>query len=169
MHCGGGRDMTPWNDERIETIKVLWAAGVSCQKIADALGGEATKNAVHNKVRRLKLPPRANPYSHRHAAPKDGSVSGLSVPLARNLHSRAKAGATGRNLRYDAPQVYRPFNGNRGAWDALEGSTPVALVDHVDGCRWPIGEDRPIHFCGLPSVNGRSYCAVHYHRSLKHL
>lgn len=48
------------------------------------------------------------------------------------------------------------------AWDALPGTSPVALEHHREGCRWPLefpGEiDRA---CNEPTDGGR-YCAHHH-------
>ena len=43
-----------WTDERVETLKKLWAEGLSASQIAAALGG-VTRNAVIGKVHRLGL------------------------------------------------------------------------------------------------------------------
>src|SRR5437016_4477929 len=47
-----------WNDERVETLKRLWAEGLSASQIATELGG-ITRNAVIGKVHRLGLSGRA--------------------------------------------------------------------------------------------------------------
>ena len=43
-----------WSDERVETLKKLWAEGQSASQIAKELGG-VTRNAVIGKVHRLGL------------------------------------------------------------------------------------------------------------------
>lgn len=50
-----------WTDERVETLKRMWAEGQSASQIAKELGG-VTRNAVIGKVHRLGL-------SHRTPAP----------------------------------------------------------------------------------------------------
>ena len=57
-----------WNDERVNTLKKLWAEGHSASQIAKQLGG-VTRNAVIGKVHRLGLSNRggdglAKEYSH---------------------------------------------------------------------------------------------------------
>ena len=47
-----------WNDERVETLKKLWAEGHSASQIAAELGG-VTRNAVIGKVHRMGLAGRA--------------------------------------------------------------------------------------------------------------
>ena len=47
-----------WTDERVETLKRMWAEGLSASQIAKDLGG-VTRNAVIGKVHRLGLSNRA--------------------------------------------------------------------------------------------------------------
>ena len=56
-----------WTDERVETLKKLWADGLSASQIAAELGG-ITRNAVIGKVHRLGLSGRAKSPSS--AAPR---------------------------------------------------------------------------------------------------
>ncbi|MCH8491038.1 MAG: GcrA cell cycle regulator, partial [Oceanicaulis sp.] len=49
-----------WTEERVETLKKLWADGLSASQIAKQLGG-VTRNAVIGKVHRLGLSGRAAP------------------------------------------------------------------------------------------------------------
>ncbi len=44
-----------WTDERVETLKTMWAAGNSCSVIADTLG-EISRNGCIGKIHRLGLP-----------------------------------------------------------------------------------------------------------------
>ena len=48
-----------WTDERVETLKKMWAEGQSASQIAKELGG-VTRNAVIGKVHRL------GPVSYTH-------------------------------------------------------------------------------------------------------
>ena len=43
-----------WTDERVETLKRMWAEGQSASQIAKELGG-VTRNAVIGKVHRLLI------------------------------------------------------------------------------------------------------------------
>lgn len=72
-----------WTDERVETLKRMWAEGQSASQIARELGG-VTRNAVIGKVHRLGLSNRvtaaeAVPASH---APDAGTVVQPSAPSA---------------------------------------------------------------------------------------
>lgn len=64
-----------WTDDRIETLKSLWAEGLSASQIAARLGG-VTRNAVIGKAHRLGLKSRPSPVKAeapkpaKRAAPK---------------------------------------------------------------------------------------------------
>lgn len=48
------------------------------------------------------------------------------------------------------------------AWDALPGSSPVAIEDHHEGfCRWPCGQDRPFTYCNEAVKVDSPYCPGH--------
>lgn len=49
-----GKALMSWTDERVETLKRMWAEGQSASQIAKELGG-VTRNAVIGKVHRLGL------------------------------------------------------------------------------------------------------------------
>ena len=59
-----------WTDERVETLKKMWAEGQSASQIAKELGG-VTRNAVIGKVHRLGLSNRVGgtPGEEEEAAP----------------------------------------------------------------------------------------------------
>ena len=56
-----------WTDERVETLKKMWAEGQSASQIAKELGG-VTRNAVIGKVHRLGLSNRVGPGTGRDEA-----------------------------------------------------------------------------------------------------
>src|SRR5690606_22797372 len=57
-----------WTDERVETLKRMWAEGQSASQIAKELGG-VTRNAVIGKVHRLGLSNRVGGKGEEEAAP----------------------------------------------------------------------------------------------------
>lgn len=57
-----------WTDERVETLKRMWAEGQSASQIAKELGG-VTRNAVIGKVHRLGLSNRVEGDEQPAAAP----------------------------------------------------------------------------------------------------
>ena len=65
-----------WTDERVETLKKMWAEGQSASQIAKELGG-VTRNAVIGKVHRLGL-------SNRVAAGEDAAEAApVAAPAPR--------------------------------------------------------------------------------------
>lgn len=57
-----------WTDERVETLKRMWAEGQSASQIAKELGG-VTRNAVIGKVHRLGLSNRVGGKDDEEVAP----------------------------------------------------------------------------------------------------
>ncbi|MCU0900678.1 MAG: GcrA cell cycle regulator [Cypionkella sp.] len=64
-----------WTDERVETLKKMWAEGQSASQIAKELGG-VTRNAVIGKVHRLGL-------SNRVGGGKDETEDDVPVMAAK--------------------------------------------------------------------------------------
>lgn len=69
-----------WTDERVETLKRMWAEGQSASQIAKELGG-VTRNAVIGKVHRLGLSNRAG----------EGAVSTDDAEAPASTPARAEA------------------------------------------------------------------------------
>ena len=65
-----------WTDERVETLKKMWAEGQSASQIAKELGG-VTRNAVIGKVHRLGLSNRVGGKDEEEAAP-----AAAALPIA---------------------------------------------------------------------------------------
>jgi GcrA cell cycle regulator len=105
-----------WTDERVETLKKMWAEGQSASQIAKELGG-VTRNAVIGKVHRLGLSNRAG------AGPVPGSVSGP----ASGAPSGTAPGATAAAVD-PAPKpghVDRPIRARSPADDDDDDLDPV--------------------------------------------
>ena len=121
-----------WTEERVDQLKQLWGEGLSASQIANKMGG-VTRNAVIGKVHRLGLAGRATP-----AAPKPKTVQ-----------------------RYDEPELKTPITGLENLYPGIDRPT----VSSIDGnqCKWPIGDPArdDFHFCGQPTLSGKSYCAYH--------
>jgi len=144
-----------WTDERVETLKKLWADGHSASQIAAELGG-ITRNAVIGKVHRLGLAGRAKSPSS--AAPR-----------------QRKPRAVSHMLRVSRPSM----RGNTALAHAYELDTEAEpeLIDNViplgqrrsllelteETCRWPIGDPgtADFFFCGGPTITSLPYCAYH--------
>jgi len=78
-----------WTDERVETLRRMWAEGQSASQIAKELGG-VTRNAVIGKVHRLGLSNRATPEGARPASvPRETVVeqeaSGTAAPAREDI------------------------------------------------------------------------------------
>ena len=68
-----------WTDERVETLKKMWAEGQSASQIAKELGG-VTRNAVIGKVHRLGLSNRTT--AEEEAAPEVAAAPAPEVAPA---------------------------------------------------------------------------------------
>ena len=71
-----------WTDERVETLRRMWAEGQSASQIAKELGG-VTRNAVIGKVHRLGLSNRVTTETARPApAPQETPAEPAAPPAA---------------------------------------------------------------------------------------
>lgn len=91
-----------WTDERVETLKRMWAEGQSASQIAKELGG-VTRNAVIGKVHRLGLSNRVEGEEQPAAAPAAPVVEPAPEPAAP-----APAAETARPARPAAPPQPEP-------------------------------------------------------------
>lgn len=138
-----------WTDERVELLKKLWAEGLSAAQIANKMGG-VTRNAVIGKVHRLGLSGRATP-----AKPQRG---------CRAPTDRREAGGEPKNPQPEVksvipePEFTAPVVLESGA-----RSTVATIKNNM--CKWPLGDPAKddFHFCGQPTLSGKSYCAYHAH------
>lgn len=139
-----------WTEERVETLKTLWAQGLSASQIAKQLGG-VTRNAVIGKVHRLGLSGRATPSQPRSRV---GEVT-RPRPAIR----------TGRSLGTETGEPKTPRFAvralNAGLGDVSDHAGVLNLTDHI--CRWPIGDpsEPGFQFCGKKCKPGSPYCDAH--------
>ena len=96
-----------WTDERVETLKKMWAEGQSASQIAKELGG-VTRNAVIGKVHRLGL-------SNRVGGPTEPTAAPAAAPKAARVPPEASQGEPSESRRAapkaepkPAPQAARP-------------------------------------------------------------
>lgn len=140
---GFWRSRMSWTDDRVERLRNMWADGLSCSRIAAALGG-VTRNAVIGKASRLGL-------SSRNRAPRKR----LSPRIKRQRPVVPKQSRSGS---------WAPSSPKAPQWLCEPTATQVSLLDlEPHHCRWPISEyDGPVQgFCGARKVPGTSYCATH--------
>ncbi|MFQ6756785.1 GcrA family cell cycle regulator, partial [Cereibacter sphaeroides] len=70
-----------WTDERVETLKRMWAEGQSASQIAKELGG-VTRNAVIGKVHRLGLSNRVGGNGSREEAEEEAAPAVGAAPAS---------------------------------------------------------------------------------------
>ena len=114
-----------WTDERVETLKKLWADGLSASQIAAELGG-ITRNAVIGKVHRLGLSGRAKSPSS--SAPRPRKARGHSHML--RVSRPAMRGNTALAHAYELEVEPEP--------ELIDNIIPLELNELT--CRWPIGD-----------------------------
>lgn len=169
-----------WTDERVEKLQEMWAEGHSAAQIAKALGG-VTRNAVIGKVHRLGLsnrnPGAKTPEAGGEAAAEDtveAPVVAAPEPAPEEAQAApepvAEAPAPARgNGRDNLRREPAPISEDRLAVlanlaEIEKTARRVSLLDLTERvCKWPIGDptDPDFHFCGLPAVPGKPYCAAH--------
>lgn len=71
-----------WTDERVETLKKMWAEGQSASQIAKELGG-VTRNAVIGKVHRLGLSNRVGGTAGKEEEDETPVTAAAPAPVAR--------------------------------------------------------------------------------------
>lgn len=151
-----------WTEERVETLKKLWADGLSASQIAKQLGG-VTRNAVIGKVHRLGLSGRATPSrpTRRPAPPRPAAQRRAASP--RNASKPKPAAPPARaEARAPAPAPARPVAPIKPAvLPSGEYATVMTLREGM--CKWPIGDpsDPEFRFCGRPAKPGSAYCEAH--------
>ena len=179
-----------WTDERVETLKRMWAEGASASQIAKELGS-VTRNAVIGKVHRLGLSNRVmpGPEAEEAADPvapddEDDAVEPeLDLPPAPEAPAEAPEEADDEEDEAPAPIPFRrpiiPAGQPLPPQPSLNEISPEALakVTEVEKtarrltlmeltektCKWPVGDPATPNFwfCGLPVQVGKPYCEAH--------
>lgn len=130
---------TNWTVERLDLLRLRWAANRSQAEIAAELG--VTRNAVAGKISRLGL--KHSPTLQKPRAPRVRPPSPVRTTPMRKPPPIAAS----------ALPPEEPFDG-----------AGISLVDLTNTtCRWPHG-DEVILFCGAEGTDcngGRPYCAAH--------
>ncbi|MGE0714831.1 MAG: GcrA family cell cycle regulator [Alphaproteobacteria bacterium] len=144
-----------WTETAVETLRDAWARGLSASRIAERLGGGATRNAVIGKAHRLKLAPRPNPIVRRPKQPvkraRRRRTSGLAeAPFSTpaDVVARRRAAAEARAMPAGPRACYDPSNPGHDPRD----------------CRFPIGDmSTPTwHYCQEPQAPRSPYCPTHH-------
>jgi len=179
-----------WTEDRVETLKKMWADGQSASQIAKELGG-VTRNAVIGKVHRLGLSNRAGGGTQG-ADAADPAPEPVADPATAAPATTAAAAATaeapapepeaadavarpalpGRRQIVPAGQPLPPQpSANEISPEALASQREVekrakrlSLMELTERtCKWPIGDPATpdFWFCGLPVEQGKPYCEAH--------
>ncbi|MFC2966526.1 GcrA family cell cycle regulator [Acidimangrovimonas pyrenivorans] len=180
-----------WTDERVETLKKMWAEGQSASQIAKELGG-VTRNAVIGKVHRLGLSNRtAGSGKTEEAAPEKPEQTAKPAPAAKAEAPRPRpepapeprpaapaaaapspAPSPARKQVVPAGQPLPPQpSANEISPEALakvgeveKKARKLTLMELTERtCKWPIGDPatEEFWFCGLPAQQGKPYCEAH--------
>jgi GcrA cell cycle regulator len=158
-----------WTDERVETLRKLWAEGLSASQIAAQLGG-VSRNAVIGKVHRLKLSSRgrttAAPTRQKKTVQAPVATVTKAAPRPAAAPARpvtATVGATALQVQFDAEPVVRQYL--RPVEDVVVPiSRHLQLVDLTERtCKWPNGDPltEEFHFCGHEAGETGPYCKYH--------
>ena len=151
----------PWNDDRVELLKKLWAEGLSASQIAGRLGG-VTRNAVIGKVHRLGLSGRATTSRMKSHRPRPRAAA---KRMARSRYATVGNPAV-RALYHPDAEPFTPAV-EELVIPMAERKSIQTLVE--SSCRWPIGDPQlpDFHFCGKSKVNGLPYCEFHARRAFQ--
>ncbi|MCG6882506.1 MAG: GcrA cell cycle regulator [Silicimonas sp.] len=158
-----------WTDERVETLKKMWAEGQSASQIAKELGG-VTRNAVIGKVHRLGLSNRAG--SSAPAPEKKPAKDAPKKAAAKLAEKVVEVTVTPRKPIVPAGQPLPPQpSANEISPEALatvreveKGAKRISLMELTERtCKWPIGDPATddFWFCGLAVQQGKPYCEAH--------
>lgn len=159
--AGEERTAMAWTEDRVETLKKLWADGLSASQIAKQLGG-VTRNAVIGKVHRLGLSGRATPSRPaRRAAPRPATPKAPKPAVAKVAKPAATAAPTPPTPVKPAPEPVLPAPVDAQKLPSGEYATVITLREGM--CKWPIGDpsSAEFRFCGRKSVAGAAYCDAH--------
>lgn len=149
-----------WTDDRVESLKKLWAEGLSASQIAARLGG-VTRNAVIGKVHRLGLSGRATTSRMKSHRPRRVAAKRPGKTRYANSGNPAL-----RSLYHPDAEPYKP-QFEEVVIPLAERKTIQTLEECH--CRWPIGDpqEEDFHFCGREKVAGLPYCKTHAVRAFQ--
>jgi GcrA cell cycle regulator len=140
-----------WSNERIATLKRLWADGKTASAIAKKLGG-ISRSAVLGKIFRLRLGAAAKPGKSRQKAKANSATQKPRRPPPKDRPTRRRSGQ-------QETEAQAPVSTHKSL---------LELTNH--NCRWPQGRPgtKSFFFCGAPGAdleNGLPYCAQHMRRA----
>jgi GcrA cell cycle regulator len=133
-----------WTTDRIEALKIHFAAGLSCREIANEIG--VSRNAVIGKISRLSLS-------------RDKGVMRVKKEAADTKRPRGA-----QKLRQILLKAYSVEAEPVLVGEPIHNGHTCSLFElSKKTCRWPIST--PGHedfcFCGNTPIEGMPYCAGH--------
>lgn len=159
-----------WTDERVESLRKLWAEGLSASQIAAQLGG-VSRNAVIGKVHRLKLSGRGGSTAQAAQKKKSIPAQAAAVKAARPTPPSSRTvvttsiGATALQAEFDAQPVTQVRPQMRAIENlAVPVSRKLMLVQLSERtCKWPNGDPlaEDFSFCGNDCAETGPYCGYH--------
>jgi GcrA cell cycle regulator len=154
-----------WTEDRVETLRKLWAEGLSASQIAAQLGS-VSRNAVIGKVHRLKLSSRGRSTSAAPRVKKQSAATSVSVSKTVKASApmrtmTASVGATALQISFDAEPVARHRTVENVVVPISRALKLVELNERT--CKWPNGDplSETFSFCGNDSAETGPYCKYH--------
>jgi GcrA cell cycle regulator len=161
-------DVREWPPERVETLKRLWAEGLSAGEIASQIGDGITRSAVLGKLHRLN-----QSGQKKLARPRPPRVRRAKPPRTNGDAQRDRRFAGVRRRARTADKIKPPTIPAARTDIPLPVSLGIPLLALRDEqCRYPDGGplDPAVTFCGHPVFEVRSgdwliarrpYCEAH--------
>ena len=152
-----------WTDERVEELKKLWAAGLSCSQISGELSKapfenlrSVSRNAAIGKIHRLGLSGRVKDQP----PPREPRVRKVREQYVARL-SRTISGSSALAPAFE-PEIDPEIIA--GHDNVVPLHQRLTLLDlNSDTCHWPIGDPlaEDFFFCGGNALKDKPYCAHH--------
>jgi GcrA cell cycle regulator len=159
-----------WTPEQDAELRRMADEGMSARQIAEVLG--VSRNAAIGRAHRLKIPFKGSQATNK--APKARPVARRVKPIREIMDEPTRetdsVGDFERELSQSVPA-------NLTGGDAIAGSLsrpakfkprrlPLLDLEWQD-CRWIVAETgASALFCGLPKLEGCSYCDYHWRISV---
>jgi GcrA cell cycle regulator len=147
--------LSTWTDARVEQLKALFDAGMSCKEIAGEMGG-VTRNGIIGKIHRLGLSGiRPKPKS----GPREPSVARKHQGIASAVIYKAR-----RKSPLPEPHIELYVEPEPPPADDITLAQRCTIVDlNDDRCRFPCGDpaSADFFFCGAATRGAPPYCAHH--------
>lgn len=136
--------MSGWTDERIETLKQMWADKGPASRIGAAIG--VSKNAVIGMRKRLDLPAR-----------REGRA-----PIPQPQERKPQTFSGKRFFIAPCPKPSRKLALRPQTTSEAPAPLMLDLLDLTERtCKWPVTNAVPHRFCGHEKQSGVPYCDFH--------